>query len=68
LKLSRREFTAPKHWLFDYLVNATKVEATVLEVGFWHIWEARNDVRNNGGQPDPQRVCAKTLAYVDMII
>jgi hypothetical protein len=46
--------------VFDFLVNAIEVEATVLEVGFWHIWEARNDVRNNGGKPDPRRVCAKT--------
>jgi ribonuclease HI len=68
LQLKRREFTSPKHWLFDFLANATEVEATVLAVGFWHIWEARNDVRNNRSQPDPRRVCAKTLAYVDMII
>jgi hypothetical protein len=43
IQLQRRHFMSPKQWLFEFLANATDVEATVLAVGCWHIWEAQND-------------------------
>jgi hypothetical protein len=67
-KLNKDEFVSTKTWLFDFLSKATDLEATILTVVFWHIWEARNDVRNNQAQPDPRCTSAKSLAYVDMIV
>jgi hypothetical protein len=68
IKLQRRDLVSPKLWLFDFLSQATEVEATVLAVSCWNIWETRNDVRNNRGQADPKRTGVRVLAYVDMII
>jgi ribonuclease HI len=68
IKLDRREFMSPKFWLFSFLSQAMDVEATVLAVGCWHIWEARNNARNNKSDADPRRTSAKVLAYVEMII
>ena len=62
------DFISTKHWLFAFLSRATELEATVLAVGSWHIWEARNDVRNNKGTPDPRRTSTKILVYVDLIV
>ena len=68
LQLARRDFMSPKHWLFDFLSRATELQATVFAVGAWHIWEARNDARNNQVLPDPRRICTKILVYVDLIV
>jgi hypothetical protein len=68
LQLARRDFMSPKLWLFQFLRRATKLEATVLAVGCWYIWEARNDARNNQSFPDPKQTSMKIMAYVDMIV
>jgi hypothetical protein len=68
IQLQRRHFMSPKQWLFEFLANATKVEATILAVGCWHIWEARNDARNNQDLPNPSHTSARIIAYVDLII
>jgi hypothetical protein len=34
----------------------------------WHIWQARNDARNNEAVLHPSRVVSKVLAYVEMIV
>jgi hypothetical protein len=68
LQLARRDFMSPKHWLFDFLKRATELEATVLTVGCWHIWETRNDVRNNQQFPNPKQTSLKIIAYVNMIV
>jgi hypothetical protein len=38
-----------------------------LAVGFWHIWEARNESRNSEAKLNPIRTVGKVLAYVDLI-
>jgi hypothetical protein len=68
IRLNRREFSTPKEWLFKFLSISTDLEATVLAVTFGHIWEARNDVRNNQTQSDPKGTSARILAYVDLIV
>ena len=37
-------------------------------VTIWHIWEARNDVRNNDVRMHPWRVAEKALAYIDFFV
>jgi hypothetical protein len=68
IKLNRHGFVSTKEWLFDFLSKATELEATILAVVLWHLWETRNDVRNNQSQPDPRRTTARCLAYIDMIV
>jgi hypothetical protein len=67
-RLARRDFMSPKTWLFAYLSRATHLEATILAVGCWYIWNARNDARNNQENPDPTRTSLRITAYVDMIV
>jgi hypothetical protein len=67
LKLERKAFASNKNWLFDFLGRASDLQATTLTVGFWHIWEARNEARNSDVKPDPCRTRRKILAYIDLI-
>jgi hypothetical protein len=67
IKLERKHFVSQRQWLFDFLARSDELQATTLAVGFWHIWEARNEARETGGKPNPSRTCAKILAYVDLI-
>jgi ribonuclease HI len=67
LKLERKAFASNKNWLFDFLGRASDLQATTLTVGFWHIWEARNEARNSDVKPDPCRTGRKILAYIDLI-
>jgi hypothetical protein len=68
LHLLRKELHNMKQWMFEFLKRESKVNATVLAVTAWHIWEARNDVRNNEVQVSVSRVVSRTLAYVEMIL
>jgi hypothetical protein len=68
LQLRRNCLVSAKQWIFDYLARENAVNATVLAVVCWHIWEARNDTRNNEGRLHPLRVAAKIIPYVDMIM
>jgi hypothetical protein len=68
IQLQRRDFMSPKIWLYQYLNQATDIEATVLAVTCWLIWEARNHTRNDHPMPNPNQVGTKIVAYVEMII
>jgi hypothetical protein len=65
--LLRKDFTATKFWLFDFLARSNEQQATVLAVTFWHIWEARNEARNSKTKPNPSRTAGKIIAYVNLI-
>jgi ribonuclease HI len=69
-QLARSDFVSPKLW-FNFLMRASELEATILAVGCWYIWEARNDARNktnNKQTPDPKQTSMKITMYVDMIV
>jgi ribonuclease HI len=68
IQLQRRDFISPKSWLFQFLNRATDLDATVLAVTCWFIWEARNNTRNDHPMPNPNQVSTKIVAYVEMII
>lgn len=55
-----------KQW-FDALDRLSPMQATVLAVSVWHIWEARNTARNGDDHVQPTCVAMKILAYVDLI-
>jgi ribonuclease HI len=66
--LCKKSFSRMSYWIFDFLARATQVQATVLAVTCWHVWEARNDARNGNGLMHPDRVAGKIKAYVNNII
>jgi hypothetical protein len=68
LHLRQNQMCNARQWIFDFLRRESSTSATVLAVTVWHIWDARNDVRNNEGQANISRVVSKTLAYVEMIL
>jgi hypothetical protein len=68
LQLVRRDFMSPKLCLFKFLWRATDLEATVLAIGCWYIWDARNDAGNNQQMPEPKTTSLKITAYVEMIV
>jgi ribonuclease HI len=68
LQLRRKELVNAKQWVFDFLKRESKTNATVLAVVVWHIWNARNDLRNNSDQTRIAVVVSKILAYVQMIL
>jgi hypothetical protein len=67
LQLKQKDFTTPKHWLFEFLLRATDLQATTLSVAFYLIWEAHNETRNSDTKPCPSRTAGKIVAYIDFI-
>jgi hypothetical protein len=59
---------SPKSGFLQFLERSTEWEAMVFTVGCWHIWEARNDARNNRNAHEPKGTTSKISAYVDMIV
>ena len=57
-----------KQWLFDFLDGVTDEDATVFTITAWHIWEARNAVRNGENLTHPNRVAEKVKTYVQMAL
>jgi hypothetical protein len=67
IQLGRKCFSTPKKWLFKFLARCSGEEATTLAVTFWHLWDARNKLREEGGNIDPSSVARNVIAYIDMI-
>jgi hypothetical protein len=72
IHLNRKTFTSSNIWIFDYLVRGgvargDNLEATVLAVTCWHIWDAYNMLREKHMMMFPTIVASKIEAYVDMI-
>jgi hypothetical protein len=68
IHLQRKFFTSPKTWLAEFLSSSDKLKATILAVTFWHLWDARNKLREDGGTVHPATVAGKITAYVDLIL
>ncbi|XP_052142051.1 uncharacterized protein LOC127761763 [Oryza glaberrima] len=68
IKLGRGDLANVRQWIFDFLCRGSAIQNTVLAVTFWHIWEARNNARNNVETLHPRRVVQKIVAYVEMIM
>jgi hypothetical protein len=68
IHLQRRFFLSPRQWLFDVLERCSGIQTTAITLTFWHLWEARNDARNNEGIIHPRRIVEKIKAYVDMVV
>jgi hypothetical protein len=66
--LCRSCFTSSRTWTLDFLGRCSKVEATVVIVALWHIWDARNKAWEGERLMHPNSVMSKIKAYVDMIL
>jgi ribonuclease HI len=67
IQLNRKEFSSPKLWLFDFLSKCSSQDGTVLAVAFWHLWDVRNKIREEGISINPSSLAMRIKAYVDMI-
>ena len=45
INLRRKFFTSTRTWVLDFFHRCSAMEATTLTVTLWHIWDARNKVR-----------------------
>jgi hypothetical protein len=68
IELNRKGFINPKQWLFDFLKRCNDQQATTLAVTFWHLWDTRNRLREDGANVHPSSVAVKIKIYVDMIV
>jgi ribonuclease HI len=68
IHLNRKFFTSPKTWLMEFLSKCGQLQATALAVTFWHIWDTRNKIREEGGCVSPVAVAARIKAYIDFIL
>jgi hypothetical protein len=62
-QLHRKDLVNAKQWVSEFLKRKSHLSATVR-----HIWQTRNDIRNNESQPHHSRASSRILAYVEMIL
>jgi ribonuclease HI len=67
IQLQRKFFTSTRTWLMDFLERCSAMDATVMVVTMWHIWDARNKIREGEPLMHPRVVAEKALAYIQMI-
>jgi hypothetical protein len=67
IELRRKYFTSTKTWTLDFLERCSPMQATVLMVTMWHIWDARNKIREGEPLMHPNSIAQKVLAYIQMI-
>jgi hypothetical protein len=67
VRLERKGFTSPKDWVFGFLGRAREIDLILLAVTVWHLWDARNAVRNGESLKNPNSLAGRIKAYVEMI-
>ena len=67
IRLCRKDLVSAKQWSFYLLSRESDLNATVLAITCWHIWESRNDARNNIGNLQPECLAAKITVYVELV-
>jgi len=66
LTLNIKYLVCMKQWLFDFLDDASDNQKTTVTITVWHIWEARNAVRNGESRVHPKVIAEKAIAYTQM--
>jgi hypothetical protein len=67
IQLKRSCFVNVKEWTFDFLERSTEIQKVLLAVTLWHLWDARNGVRNGDAMRHPDSLARKIKTYVEMI-
>lgn len=62
INLGRKHLINANQWLFDLLHRCNEIQAIVVAVVCWHIWKARNEVRNYTAKVYPTTIVKKVLA------
>jgi hypothetical protein len=62
----KKNFAIGKQLLFDFLGHACDIQVTTMVVGFWYIWEERNESWNEDVKPIPSHTRGKVVAIVGM--
>jgi hypothetical protein len=57
-----------KQWLFDFLDDASDEYATIFTITAWHVWEARNAIRNGENTVHPKVIAERAKDYVQMVL
>jgi hypothetical protein len=68
LRLYRSQFITTKLWLMDFLERSDDRMAVTLAVTVWHLWDARNAVRNDEPRKHPYSLAEQIKAYINMIL
>ncbi|KAK1668625.1 hypothetical protein QYE76_056784 [Lolium multiflorum] len=68
IHLLRKYFSTPKAWVLDFLARSDDRELVTLAVTVWHLWEARNGVRNGEKRKHPTSLAEQIKAYTEMIL
>jgi hypothetical protein len=68
LKLHRKTLVSANQWVFDFLHRENEIHAMALTVTCWHMWEARNEARNQTCFSPPGRIAARALAYIELVV
>ncbi|KAJ1295893.1 hypothetical protein BS78_01G258100 [Paspalum vaginatum] len=61
-------FQSPQQRVFETLAACSERDVVILVISVWHIWGARNAVRNGEPEVHPHCIVEKLLAYVDMVL
>lgn len=67
LQLGRAALSNMKQWIFDFISRGSELQNKVMVVTIWHIWQARNEAKNNNSPVNPRRVAQSVVAYVNML-
>uniref|UniRef100_A0ACD5XPQ5 Uncharacterized protein n=3 Tax=Avena sativa TaxID=4498 RepID=A0ACD5XPQ5_AVESA len=68
LHLRRKDFSTTKSWVLDFLARSCERELVTMAVTVWHLWEARNGVRNEEKRRHPNSLAEQIKVYIELIL
>jgi hypothetical protein len=68
VRLCRCQLITTKQWLMDFFARSDDGAAVTLAVMVWHLWEARNVVRNEEERKHQYSLAEQIKAYIHMIL
>ena len=63
IKRNLRSFNSIRQWFFEFLAEASDEVLRIFTITVWHIWEARNAVRNGESWVHPHCIVEKVEAF-----
>jgi hypothetical protein len=68
IHLKRKHFISPKAWILDFLGRSNDQEMVTMAVTVWHLWDARNGVRNGEKRKHPNSLAIQIKVYIELIL
>jgi hypothetical protein len=66
--LKRKHFISPRAWVLDFLGRSNDREMVTMAVTVWHLWEARNGVRNGEKRKHQNSPAIQIKVYIELIL